>query len=149
MARGLLATFPDLGMQVDEVYWMGNEAEGFRVSVRWSAQGTHRGYALYGNPTGRRVHLWGINQLYITGGQITEDWMMFNEFDVHGPDPSATSPPPCSADLAVRPDRVLRARPGGGRPRAQPRAGRGRNPTRPRPARGDRAAGAGHVRLLL
>ncbi|HEX2901924.1 MAG TPA: ester cyclase [Jatrophihabitans sp.] len=82
MARGLLATFPDLGMQVDEVYWMGNAAEGFRVSVRWSAQGTHRGYALYGNPTGRRVHLWGINQLYISGGRITEDWLMFNEFDV-------------------------------------------------------------------
>jgi predicted ester cyclase len=82
MARALMATFPDLGMQVDEVYWMGNEAEGFRVSVRWTAQGTHRGYALYGAPTGRRVHLWGINQLYIAGGQITEDWHMFNEFDV-------------------------------------------------------------------
>jgi hypothetical protein len=85
-ARSLLATFPDLGMQVDEVYWMGNAAEGFRVSVRWSAQGTHRGYALYGEPTARRVRLWGINQLYIgmAGGvpQITEDWMCFNEFDV-------------------------------------------------------------------
>ena len=82
MARALLATFPDLGMQVDEVYWMGNEAEGFRVSVRWTAQGTHRGYALYGEPTNRRVHLWGINQLYISHGKVTEDWHMFNEFDV-------------------------------------------------------------------
>jgi hypothetical protein len=81
MARALMATFPDLGMQVDEVYWMGNEAEGFRVSVRWTAQGTHRGYALYGEPTNRRVHLWGINQLYIAHGQVTEDWQMFNEFD--------------------------------------------------------------------
>lgn len=83
MARGLLATFPDLGMAVDEVYWMGNEAEGFRASVRWSAAGTHRGYALYGEPTGRRVRLWGIDQLYIgSGGVITEAWSMFNEFDV-------------------------------------------------------------------
>ncbi|MEU3510235.1 ester cyclase [Streptomyces longwoodensis] len=82
MARALLATFPDLGMQVDEVYWMGNEAEGYRVSVRWTATGTHRGYALYGDATGRRVHLWGINHLYVQGGRITEDWMMFNEFDV-------------------------------------------------------------------
>ena len=82
MARALMATFPDLGMQVDEVYWMGNETEGYRVSVRWTAQGTHRGYALYREPTNRRVHLWGINQLYISGGQITEDWQMFNEFDV-------------------------------------------------------------------
>jgi predicted ester cyclase len=82
MARSLLATFPDLGMQVDEVYWMGNEADGFRVSVRWTAQGTHRGYGLYGTPSNRRVHLWGINQLYLSHGQITEDWLMFNEFDV-------------------------------------------------------------------
>jgi hypothetical protein len=27
------------------------------------------------------VHLWGINQLYIAHGQVTEDWQMFNEFD--------------------------------------------------------------------
>lgn len=82
MARGLLATFPDLGMQVDEIYWMGNEAEGFSASVRWSAIGTHRGYGWYGTPTGRRVHLWGISQLYFAAGQIVEEWSLFNEFDV-------------------------------------------------------------------
>lgn len=82
MARGLLATFPDLGLHVDEVYWMGNEAEGFSVAVRWTATGTHRGHGLYGPPTGRRVHLWGLSQLYILNGRITEDWMLFNEFDV-------------------------------------------------------------------
>ncbi|MGW8379078.1 ester cyclase [Streptomyces sp. ODS28] len=82
MARALLATFPDLGHQVDEVYWMGNEADGYRVSVRWSAVGTHHGHALYGRPTGRRVHLWGMSQLYVSQGLITEDWTLFNEFDV-------------------------------------------------------------------
>ena len=81
-ARALMATFLDLGLQIDEVYWMGNEVEGFRVSVRWTATGTHRGYAMYGAPTGRRVHLWGISQLYISDRRITEDWTMFNEFDV-------------------------------------------------------------------
>lgn len=82
MARALLATFPDLGHQVDEVYWMGNEADGYRVSVRWTAVGTHRGHALYGRPTGRRVHLWGMSQLYVAQGRITEEWALFNEFDV-------------------------------------------------------------------
>ena len=81
-ALNLLATFPDLGMQVDEVYYMGNDAEGYRVSVRWTALGTHRGYAMYGPPTGRRVHIWGISQLYIRDGLITEEWSCFNEFDV-------------------------------------------------------------------
>jgi hypothetical protein len=28
------------------------------------------------------VHLWGISQLYIAGGRITEEWTLFNEFDV-------------------------------------------------------------------
>jgi predicted ester cyclase len=81
-ARALLATFPDLGMQVDEVYWMGNDDEGYRISVRWTAVGTHRGYAMYGAPTGRRVRLWGISQLYVGAGRITEEWALFNEFDV-------------------------------------------------------------------
>src|SRR5690606_27530152 len=80
--RGLLVTFPDLGAQVDEVYWMGNDRDGYRVSVRWSATGTHRGYGLYGRPTGRRAHLWGISQLYIQGGLIVAEWNLFNEFDV-------------------------------------------------------------------
>jgi len=83
-ARGLMATFPDLGLHVDEVYWMGNEAEGFSVSVRWTAIGTHRGHGPYGVPTGRRVHLWGLDQLYIRDGRIVEQWALFNEFDVLG-----------------------------------------------------------------
>jgi predicted ester cyclase len=82
MARNLLATFPDLGMHVDEVYWMGNEADGFAVSARWTASGTHRGYGLYGRPTGRRVFIWGISQLYYVNGKIAEEWTLFNEFDM-------------------------------------------------------------------
>ncbi len=82
LARSLLATFPDLGLAVDEVYWMGNDTDGFAVSVRWTATGTHRGYGLYGAPTGRRVLIWGLSQLYFVGGKIVEDWTLFNEFDV-------------------------------------------------------------------
>ncbi|GAA1394376.1 ester cyclase [Luteococcus peritonei] len=81
-SRALLATFPDLGVLVEEVYWMGNDEDGYRVSLRWSGAGTHRGHALYGEPSGRRVHLWGISQLYVSGGRITTEWSLFNEFDV-------------------------------------------------------------------
>lgn len=82
MARNLLSTFPDLGVNVDEVYWMGNAADGYAISVRWTGIGTHRGYGLYGTPTGRRVHIWGLSQLYISQGRIVEEWALFNEFDV-------------------------------------------------------------------
>ena len=81
-ASALMATFPDLGMHVDDVHYMGNDADGYRVSLRWTALGTHRGFAMYGAPTGRRAHMWGISQLYVVGGRITEEWSCFNEFDV-------------------------------------------------------------------
>ncbi len=78
----LLALFPDLMARVDDIYWMGNEAEGYLVSLRWSMVGTHRGHGIYGAPSGRRVHLWGITQQEIKKGVIQREWMLFNEFGV-------------------------------------------------------------------
>jgi predicted ester cyclase len=78
----LLAMFPDLAVNVDDVYWMGNDRDGFLVSARWSALGTHRGHGVYGPPTGRRVALWGISQYRISEGRIEQEWALFNEFDV-------------------------------------------------------------------
>lgn len=80
MAR--LATFPDLALSVDDVYWMGNEVEGYMVAVRWGMVGTHRGWGIYGKPTNRRVHLWGMSHFDVRGGRIVEEWTMFNEFSV-------------------------------------------------------------------
>jgi hypothetical protein len=61
---------------------MGNADDGYLSSVRWSAVGTHRGFGIYGKPTGRRVYLWGITQHRIVNGRIVEEWMLFNEFEV-------------------------------------------------------------------
>ena len=73
---------PRIAVQADEIYWMGNEADGFLVSLRWSAVGRHTGFGVYGPPSGRQVRLWGISQYRIVAGKIHEEWMMFNEFDV-------------------------------------------------------------------
>ena len=78
----LFAAFPDLELQVDEVYWMGNEAEGFLVSVRWSAAGTHTGDGIYGPRTSLPVQIWGITQQQIVNGRIVAEWMLFNELDL-------------------------------------------------------------------
>ncbi len=74
--------FSDLEAEVDEVYWMGNETDGFLVSTRWSAGGTHDGGSLYGPPTGARVQIWGITQQEIRDGRIAREWLLFNELDV-------------------------------------------------------------------
>ena len=42
----MLAMFPDLAFQVDDLYWMGNQPEGYLTSMRWSATGTHRGFGI-------------------------------------------------------------------------------------------------------
>jgi predicted ester cyclase len=78
----IMAMFPDLALQIDDLYWMGNDAEGYLVSVRWSLVGTHRGFGVYGPPTGRRVTMWGITQQRIRHSRVVEEWMVFNEFEV-------------------------------------------------------------------
>jgi predicted ester cyclase len=78
----VLAMFPNLAHQIDHIYWMGNVQEGYRVSVRWSVDGAHRGPGLYGKPTGKPISMWGISQLEIRNGKILEEWTLFNEFAV-------------------------------------------------------------------
>ncbi len=76
------SAFPDLEVQVDEVYWMGNDNDGYLTSERWSAEGTHTGAGLYGEPTGKSVQIWGITQHRIIDGKITQEWLLFNELDL-------------------------------------------------------------------
>ncbi|MEM7505087.1 MAG: ester cyclase [Pseudomonadota bacterium] len=78
----LIQAFPDLELQVDEVYWMGNEKDGFLTSERWSAEATHTGDGLYGEATGKTVQIWGITQHRIRDGRIDAEWMLFNELDL-------------------------------------------------------------------
>ena len=82
LLQDLFKAFPDLQHQVDEVYWMGNEREGFLTSERWSAEATHVGPGMYGEPTGKSVQIWGITQHQIVGGKIVAEWMLFNELDL-------------------------------------------------------------------
>jgi predicted ester cyclase len=82
MLLSLKTAFPDLQLQVDEVYWMGNDDEGYLTSERWSATATHMGPGLYGEPTGREVQIWGITQHRLVGGRIVSEWMLFNELDL-------------------------------------------------------------------
>ena len=78
----LRAAFPDLALQTDEVYWMGNDTDGWLVSTRWSADGTHSGGTIYREPTGKRCQIWGITQWRIKGGRVVREWQLFNEFDL-------------------------------------------------------------------
>lgn len=75
-------SFPDLKLQVDEVYWMGNEQEGYLISTRWSAEGTHSAGSHYKEPTGAACQIWGITQWRVRQGKVEQEWQLFNEFDL-------------------------------------------------------------------
>jgi len=80
--NGLFAVFSDIELQVDEVYWMGNDNEGYLSSERWSATARHTADGLYGPATGADVQIWGITQHQIVNGRIMREWMLFNELDL-------------------------------------------------------------------
>ena len=76
------SAFPDMVFQMDEVYWMGNDVDGYLASERWSTVGLHTGDGLFGPASGCEVQLWGITQHRIINGRIVSEWMLFNELDV-------------------------------------------------------------------
>ena len=78
----LRSVFPDLQLQVDEVYWMGNELDGWLISTRWSAEGTHLGKGIYRSPSGKICQMWGITQWQVLNGIVQKEWQLFNELDL-------------------------------------------------------------------
>ena len=75
----LIAAFPDARMNVDDLYWVGDEREGYRVATRWTLVGTHDGPSVYGAPTGRPVEVMGITHHLVKGGRFVKEWTVFDE----------------------------------------------------------------------
>jgi steroid delta-isomerase-like uncharacterized protein len=63
------SAFPDIRATTEDVF-----AEGDKVAVLWSAQGTHKGEMLGVAPTGKTVTLTGQMIYRIAGGKIVEAW---------------------------------------------------------------------------
>ena len=61
---------------------MGNEQDGYLISIRWGAIGTHKGNGYYGAPTDKECYIWGITQWQIEHNKIIKEWTAFNEFGI-------------------------------------------------------------------
>jgi len=78
----MIASFPDIALSVEDIYWMGNVHDGYSVSIRWGSIGTHKGNGSYGPPTDKECYIWGITQWYIENNKIIKEWTAFNEFGI-------------------------------------------------------------------
>jgi len=78
----MISSFPNLALSVEDIYWMGNKQDGYLVSVRWGAIGTHQGNGSFGPPTDKECYIWGITQWQIEHNKIIKEWTAFNEFGI-------------------------------------------------------------------
>ncbi len=79
----LLSTVPDARVTVDHVCAVPNgQPGGVDIAVRWSLAGTHKGPALYGAPSNRRLLILGVTHWTVTAGRITGEWTIFDELAV-------------------------------------------------------------------
>jgi steroid delta-isomerase-like uncharacterized protein len=72
-----LAAVPDMHATIDDVV-----AEGDKVAVRWTVQGTQRGELLGIPPTSRPVRFSGISIYRLVKGKIVEQWEQWDRLNL-------------------------------------------------------------------
>lgn len=74
MVQGYYTAFPNLQMSIEHMFSAGDW-----VSVRWRLRGTNSGPMGEAPATGRDIDIPGILQSRFEGGQVAEEWELFDE----------------------------------------------------------------------
>ena len=74
-----VAAVPGLRVHTDDIF-----AEGDRVAVRWTAEGTHDGELMGVPPTGKWFQFTGLSIFSVTEGKIAEQWEGWDKLDLMG-----------------------------------------------------------------
>jgi steroid delta-isomerase-like uncharacterized protein len=72
-----VAAVPDLRVRTEDMF-----AEGDRVAVRWTAEGTHEGTLLGLPPSGRRFRFGGLSIFRVAEGKVAEQWEAWDTRDL-------------------------------------------------------------------
>src|SRR5580704_13373983 len=72
--RNLRGGLPDIHMTIEDII-----AEGDKVTVRITVEGTHKGGQLGVAPSGRRVKIAGVVIIRIANGKIVEGWNSWDQ----------------------------------------------------------------------
>ena len=74
--RQTLEAFPDRLLLGDNVVWSGSRESGFYSSHRITSPMTNRGPSVFGDATGRRVHVTNVADCVVEEGVVTREWLM-------------------------------------------------------------------------
>lgn len=77
LATAIRTAFPDLRITHHEAIVSGN-----RVAIRWTTDATHRGDYFGVPPTGKQIHVEGLDLFHIRDGKIAEVWIVFDNLSV-------------------------------------------------------------------
>ncbi len=67
------SAFPDVKLTIQDIFDRDD-----RVTIRWSARGTHRGELRGIAPTGKEINTTGVDILRIQNGKIAETWVQWD-----------------------------------------------------------------------
>ena len=77
LATAIHTAFPDAQITHHEALVSGD-----RVAIRWSTDATHQGEYFGVAPTGKRVHLAGLDFFHFQGEKISELWIEYDNLGV-------------------------------------------------------------------
>ena len=77
LAAGLKAAFPDIQIAHHETIVSGDS-----VAIRWTSDGTQQGDYFGVPPSGKRIHVEGIDVFHVQDGKIVEMWIEYDNLAV-------------------------------------------------------------------
>jgi steroid delta-isomerase-like uncharacterized protein len=77
LAAALKTAFPDI-----QIAHLETLASGTTIAIRWTSDGTHQGDYFGVPPTGKRIHVEGIDLFHVQDGKIVEMWIEFDNMAV-------------------------------------------------------------------
>lgn len=78
----LAGAFPDAELHIEHQIGRTDAALGERAALRWWLSGTHLGTGLFGEPSGRMVHIMGISHAEFGPWGLRREWIAFDEVAV-------------------------------------------------------------------
>lgn len=83
MFISLFGSVPNAAIEVERVTCnKAGERNTWDVAVRWRINGIHEGYGYFGDPSGKRIEVMGINHYHIIDNKVKEEWMIFDGLEV-------------------------------------------------------------------